>query len=85
LNFVISYGLLPVPSFSKSVRAAMDLIRLVSLPIGSKETKGDLRIPLKGQIEFRQVDFTYPSRPDFPVLKGVSFVIQPGECVGIVG
>ncbi|KAA1120133.1 hypothetical protein PGT21_037188 [Puccinia graminis f. sp. tritici] len=74
-----------VPSFSKSVRAAMDLIRLVSLPIGSKETKGDLRMPLKGQIEFRQVDFTYPSRPDFPVLKGVSFVIQPGECVGIVG
>ena len=63
----------------------MDLIRLVSLPIGSKETKGDLRMPLKGQIEFRQVDFSYPSRPDVPVLKGVSFVIQPGECVGIVG
>ncbi|KNZ55622.1 hypothetical protein VP01_262g4 [Puccinia sorghi] len=41
-----------VPSYSKSVRAAMDLIRLVSLPIGSKETKGDLRMPLKGQIEF---------------------------------
>ncbi|OAV90421.1 hypothetical protein PTTG_07595 [Puccinia triticina 1-1 BBBD Race 1] len=74
-----------VPSFSKSVRASMDLIRLVSLPIGSKETKGDLRIPLMGQIEFRQVDFTYPSRPDVPVLKGVSFVVQPGECVGIVG
>ncbi|PLW50024.1 hypothetical protein PCASD_01277 [Puccinia coronata f. sp. avenae] len=74
-----------VPSFSKSVRAAMDLIRLVSLPIGSKETRGDLRMPLKGHIEFRQVNFTYPSRPDFPVLKGVSFTIEPGECVGIVG
>ncbi|POW16106.1 hypothetical protein PSTT_01616, partial [Puccinia striiformis] len=74
-----------VPSFSKSVRATMDLIRLVSLPIGSRETQGDLRMPLKGQIEFRQVDFSYPSRPDFPVLKGVSFVIQPGECVGVVG
>lgn len=74
-----------VPSYSKSVRAAMDLLRIVCLPIGAKETRGDLRVPLKGQIEFRQVDFIYPSRPDFPVLKGVSFVINPGECVGIVG
>ncbi|MBW0499642.1 hypothetical protein O181_039357 [Austropuccinia psidii MF-1] len=74
-----------IPSYSKSVRAVQDLMRLVTLPTGVKETRGDLRIPLKGRIEFRQVNFSYPSRPDVQILKSVSFIIEPGECVGIVG
>lgn len=40
--------------------------------------------PMQGRIEFDQVRFRY--RPDASeVLKGVSFAIQPGEVVGIVG
>lgn len=39
---------------------------------------------LVGRIEFDQVDFRY--RPDAPeVLRGLSFLIQPGEVIGIVG
>lgn len=38
---------------------------------------------LKGKIEFKQVNFSY--KPDFPVLKNVSFVFEPGETVAIVG
>jgi len=38
-----------------------------------------------GRIEFKDVHFAYPSRPDFPVLRGVSFSIDPHETVAVVG
>ncbi|KAH7625165.1 P-loop containing nucleoside triphosphate hydrolase protein [Sordaria sp. MPI-SDFR-AT-0083] len=37
------------------------------------------------QIQFSNVSFAYPSRPDHPVLDNVSFTIQPGQFVGLVG
>ncbi|MEP9372175.1 ABC transporter transmembrane domain-containing protein [Mesorhizobium sp. KR1-2] len=39
----------------------------------------------EGLVEFRDVSFTYPARPDRPTLHNVSFTIQPGETVAIVG
>jgi ABC-type multidrug transport system fused ATPase/permease subunit len=39
--------------------------------------------PLRGRIEFRDVHFGYPGAPD--VLRGVSFTIEPGETVALVG
>lgn len=39
----------------------------------------------KGQIEFKDVHFSYPARPEFPVLQGVSFSVAPHETVAIVG
>ncbi len=41
--------------------------------------------PVRGAIEFQDVDFAYPSRLEAPALKGVSFKITPGEQVAIVG
>lgn len=38
-----------------------------------------------GSIEFRKVNFSYPTRPDFTVLKEVNFKVQPGETVALVG
>ena len=37
------------------------------------------------QIEFLGVSFNYPSRPTVPVLENLSFVIQRGQSVGLVG
>ncbi|WP_293995525.1 type I secretion system permease/ATPase [Sphaerotilus sp.] len=42
------------------------------------------RRELKGDIEFRDIKFAYPGRDD-PVLDGVSFRIQPGERVALIG
>ncbi|KAL6231638.1 hypothetical protein BDW75DRAFT_247782 [Aspergillus navahoensis] len=36
-------------------------------------------------IEFKNVHFSYPSRPSVPVLQGLSFKIRRGERIGIVG
>ncbi|WEX76975.1 ABC transporter transmembrane domain-containing protein [Sinorhizobium numidicum] len=42
-------------------------------------------VPARGAIEFADVHFAYPARPDYKSLKGLSFAIKPGETVAIVG
>jgi ATP-binding cassette, subfamily B, bacterial len=42
-----------------------------------------VRESIEGRIEFNHVSFGYD--PYFPVLKDVSFTIEPGEMIGIVG
>jgi len=38
-----------------------------------------------GKIEFEDVHFAYPSQPQKPVLNGVSFTVEPGQKVALVG
>merc|ERR1719387_3093184 len=38
-----------------------------------------------GEIEFKNVNFTFPSEPMKQILHNLSFVIKPGEKVGFVG
>ncbi|BAT55022.1 toxin secretion ABC transporter ATP-binding protein [Nostoc sp. NIES-3756] len=40
--------------------------------------------PLKGQVNFEQVFFRYKANTE-PVLRGISFNVEPGQFVGIVG
>ncbi|KAI5136536.1 Antigen Peptide Transporter 2 [Manis pentadactyla] len=40
---------------------------------------------LQGLVEFQDVSFAYPSRPDQPVLKGLSFTLCPGQVTALVG
>ena len=40
--------------------------------------------PLKGEVNFEQVFFRYNANTE-PVLKGISFNVEPGQFVGIVG
>ena len=39
----------------------------------------------KGAIEFQNVSFNYPARPEIPALDGLSLSINPGETVAFVG
>jgi len=39
----------------------------------------------RGEIRIEGVDFSYPSRPGHPVLRGVSLAVEPGEVVAVVG
>jgi ATP-binding cassette subfamily B protein len=38
-----------------------------------------------GAVEFEAVSFRYPSRPDTPALDDVTFAVEPGETVALVG
>lgn len=42
-------------------------------------------ITFQGHIEFRNVTFAFPNRKNEKVLENVSFSVQPGEQVAIVG
>nr|WP_054586528.1 ABC transporter transmembrane domain-containing protein [Sphingopyxis macrogoltabida] len=41
--------------------------------------------PMIGTLEYRNVEFHYPTRPDAPALHGFSLAIHPRETVAIVG
>jgi ABC-type multidrug transport system fused ATPase/permease subunit len=41
--------------------------------------------PSEGAIELQNVKVCYPSRPDYAVLNNISFQINHGESVGVVG
>jgi ATP-binding cassette, subfamily B (MDR/TAP), member 1 len=60
------------------------------LPMYEIDTSSDAGVKpapssIRGSIKFDNVHFTYPTRPTEPVLKGMSFSIQPGETVAFVG
>ena len=72
----------------KTSRGKASLNRITELldaPIDVADRPGvpDLKAP-KGGIEFRNLTFRYPDG-EFDVLKNISFKIEPGESVGIVG
>ena len=41
--------------------------------------------PAQGSVEFQDVVFAYPGRPDLPALNGFSLRVRPGETVALVG
>lgn len=71
-------------SISKARGAAVNLYEIVdskpNIQSGSVEPA-----ELKGKIEFKNVNFHYPSRPEVQVLKSFSLTIEAGETVALVG
>ncbi|MXQ09263.1 ATP-binding cassette domain-containing protein [Alphaproteobacteria bacterium GH1-50] len=71
-------------------RAAGATERLVEL-LEAEDTVEDADAPapmaqrIAGRVDFEDVTFHYPARPEIAALDGVSFTIQPGETVALVG
>lgn len=71
-------------------RAAGATERLVELlhaddPVVDPSSPLALPRPVKGQIDFDDVTFRYPARPETSALDGVSLTVRPGETVALVG
>ncbi|MGB0498223.1 MAG: ABC transporter transmembrane domain-containing protein [Rubricella sp.] len=71
------------------MRAAGATERLVEL-LHARDTVSDPENPAslgpaRGEIAFENVQFNYPARRDVTTLDGVSFRIEPGETVALVG
>uniref|UniRef100_A0ACD5URQ8 Uncharacterized protein n=1 Tax=Avena sativa TaxID=4498 RepID=A0ACD5URQ8_AVESA len=63
------------------MRGMIDMLQ----PLREAAKKGDTKKSVKGKIVFKDVHFTYPSRPDTRVLNGVNLTISEGATVGLVG
>lgn len=50
-----------------------------------REEQIPTRLKLQGEVEYRQVHFSYPTRKDIEVLKDVNFKIEPGKKIALVG
>ena len=82
-----SVGSLPdlYANIQKAIGATENLMDIVNgqseldLHPGTKKNK------ITGEIEFKDVKFSYPQRNDMEVLKSVSFNIQPNQTFAIVG
>ncbi|CAE7810872.1 ABCB1, partial [Symbiodinium necroappetens] len=73
---------------TKAKVACHDMFQLMDRvsAIDGLEPTGDTPKQLEaGQIEFRDVKFFYPFRPEIQVLKGITFSISQGQSVGLVG
>ncbi len=74
-----------VANYEQSLKALKTLDEIMALPDEHEAERQYLHRPeIKGGIEFQGVDFTYPNT-DYGALKGISFRIQPGEKVALIG
>ena len=75
------------PDMGKAKQAAKELKTLFDrVPaIDSWSTDGEPLADMEGTIEFRDVHFRYPTRPEQPVLKGLNLTVKPGQYVALVG
>lgn len=72
---------------SKAKNAAASLKRLYDRQptIDPWSADGESIDTVEGSIEFRDVHFRYPTRPDVPVLRGLNLTVRPGQYVALVG
>lgn len=68
----------------RSIGASERILEMLHHADEEQQRDGE-RFPMKGDVRFDGVSFSYPTRPDLPVLREVSFHVRPGEKVALVG
>lgn len=73
--------------FSEATAAATRIFKMIDQTpvIDYENEKGKILSYVRGDIEFKEIDFSYPSRPDTPILQGFNLKVQAGLTVGLVG
>ncbi|KAL3700057.1 hypothetical protein R1sor_018079 [Riccia sorocarpa] len=70
----------------QAIGASEKVFHLLDLPPSRQlVTKGRKLTELKGRIQFNDICFHYPARPQVPVLRNVNLSVYPGERVAVVG
>lgn len=75
------------PDMGKAKQAAHELKVLFDRKpeIDTWSPDGERVEHMEGNIEFRDVHFRYPTRPEQPVLRGLNLTVKPGQYVALVG
>ncbi|HLL01892.1 MAG TPA: ABC transporter transmembrane domain-containing protein [Myxococcaceae bacterium] len=71
--------------FMRASGASERVFELMDRSPAIPTTGGERLSSTQGRVELHSVHFTYPTRPNLPVLQGIDLTIQPGEVVAIVG
>ncbi|MBA0854373.1 hypothetical protein Goshw_029661, partial [Gossypium schwendimanii] len=76
-----------VTAFAAGQAAAFKMFETIKRKpeIDSYDTRGKVLEDIRGDIELRDVYFTYPARPDEQIFSGFSLSIQNGTTVALVG
>ncbi|KAF5615574.1 ATP-binding protein cassette subfamily B (MDR TAP) member 1 [Fusarium sp. NRRL 52700] len=75
------------PDMGKAHHAAGELKKLFDRqPVVDTWSDNGERLPrIEGTLEFRDVHFRYPTRPEQPVLRGLNLTVRPGQYIALVG
>lgn len=79
-----------LPNFTGITEAKVAATRIFEMidrvpAIDREDKKGKASSYVRGEVEFKDIYFNYPSRPDTPVLQGLNLRIPVGKSVGLVG
>ncbi|KAF5617616.1 ATP-binding protein cassette subfamily B (MDR TAP) member 1 [Fusarium tjaetaba] len=75
------------PDMGKAHHAAGELKKLFDRqPVVDTWSNTGARLShVEGTLEFRDVHFRYPTRPEQPVLRGLNLTVRPGQYIALVG
>lgn len=87
-NHSLAFGLIHIPAIASSFVGAHRFFQIIdrkpqikSPSIERKTVKSDD----KNDIKYKDVDFTYPMRPDVQVLKDLNLDVMQGKTIGLIG
>ncbi|KAF6085254.1 ATP binding cassette subfamily B member 1 [Phyllostomus discolor] len=75
------------PDYAKAKVSAAHIIMIIEKTplMDSYSTEGQTLNTLEGNVTFNEVVFNYPTRPDVPVLQGLSLEVKKGQTLALVG
>ncbi|XP_012881535.1 PREDICTED: multidrug resistance protein 1 [Dipodomys ordii] len=76
-----------IEAFANARGAAYEVFKIIDNKpsIDSFSTSGHKPDTIKGNLEFRNIHFSYPSRKEVKILKGLNLKVQSGQTVALVG
>ncbi|CAJ0935929.1 unnamed protein product, partial [Mesorhabditis belari] len=83
-SFAFGYALPDVAAVSSALGQGGRIMEIIDT-VEPEDDETAQKPYVEGKIRVENVYFNYPSRPDVPILKGLSFECQPGETVALVG
>uniref|UniRef100_A0A8C3RYG7 ABC-type xenobiotic transporter n=1 Tax=Chelydra serpentina TaxID=8475 RepID=A0A8C3RYG7_CHESE len=85
--FSLGQGFPHLESIANARGAAYEVYKVINKHrlIDSSAKEGYRPDMLKGEIEFKNINFSYPSRPDVKILKGLNLKVQSGKTIALVG
>nr|XP_042130337.1 ATP-dependent translocase ABCB1 [Peromyscus maniculatus bairdii] len=76
-----------IEAFANARGAAYEIFNIIDNKpsIDSFSTSGHKPDNIKGNLEFKNIHFSYPSRKEVQILKGLNLKVQSGQTVALVG